>query len=97
MAERSAQRLAHTDDAAEATRIRALTLAETDIAHRLRQLRLRAARSAGIERAELEEEVETEALAGQALMTALQTPSLRLDSTGVVVVSGRSPEQDGCA
>ncbi|WP_165396624.1 protein DpdE [Streptomyces albidoflavus] len=96
-AERSAQRLAHTDDAAEATRIRALTLAETDIATRLRQLRLRAARSAGIERAELEEEVETEALAGQALMTALQTPSLRLDSTGVVVVSGRSPEQDGCA
>ncbi|MER7062781.1 protein DpdE [Streptomyces albidoflavus] len=97
VAERSAQRLAHTDDAAEATRIRALTLAETDIATRLRQLRLRAARSAGIERAELEEEVETEALAGQALMTALQTPSLRLDSTGVVVVSGRSPEQDGCA
>ncbi|MFD4014864.1 protein DpdE [Streptomyces albidoflavus] len=96
-AERSAQRLAHTDDAAEATRTRALTLAETDIATRLRQLRLRAARSAGIERAELEEEVETEALAGQALMTALQTPSLRLDSTGVVVVSGRSPEQDGCA
>lgn len=96
-AERSAQRLAHTDDAAEATRTRALTLAEADIATRLRQLRLRAARSAGIERAELEEEVETEALAGQALMTALQTPSLRLDSTGVVVVSGRSPEQDGCA
>ncbi|MGW1802216.1 protein DpdE [Streptomyces sp. NPDC001984] len=96
-AEHSAQRLVHSDDAVEATRTLALALAETDIATRLRQLRLRAARSEGNERAELEEEVETEALAGQALMTALQTPSLRLDSTGVVVVSGRSPEQDGCA
>ncbi len=96
-AEHSAQRLVHSDDAVEATRTRALALAETDIATRLRQLRLRAARSEGNERAELEEEVDTEALAGQALMTALQTPSLRLDSTGVVVVSGRSPEQDGCA
>ncbi|MFH9493154.1 protein DpdE [Streptomyces halstedii] len=96
-AEHSAQRLVHSDDAVEATRTRALALAETDIATRVRQLRLRAARSEGNERAELAEEVETEALAGQALMTALQTPSLRLDSTGVVVVSGRSPEQDGCA
>ncbi len=95
-AEHSAQRLVHSNDAVEATRTRALAMAETDIATRLRQLRLRAARSEGNERAELEEEVETEALAGQALMTALQTPSLRLDSTGVVVVSGRSPEQDGC-
>ncbi|MFE9951812.1 protein DpdE [Streptomyces sp. NPDC005531] len=96
-AEHSAQRLVHSDDAVEASRTRALALAETDIVTRVRQLRLRAARSEGNERAELEEEVETEALAGQALMTALQTPSLRLDSTGVVVVSGRSPEQDGCA
>jgi ATP-dependent helicase HepA len=95
-AEHSAQRLVHSNDAVEATRTRALAMAETDIATRLRQLRLRAARSEGNERAELEGEVETEALAGQALMTALQTPSLRLDSTGVVVVSGRSPEQDGC-
>jgi ATP-dependent helicase HepA len=38
-----------------------------------------------------------EALAGQELMTALQTPSLRLDSTGVVVVSGRGLEQNGSA
>ncbi|MGV9251385.1 protein DpdE [Streptomyces sp. NPDC003697] len=96
-AEHSAQRLAHSDDAVSETRTRALALAETDIATRLRQLRLRAARSEGNERAELEEEVETEALAGQELLTALQTPSLRLDSTGVVVVSGRSLEQDGCA
>ncbi|MFI2118721.1 protein DpdE [Streptomyces rubiginosohelvolus] len=96
-AEHSAQRLVHSGDAVETTRTRALALAETDIATRLGQLRLRAARSEGNERAGLEEEVETEALAGQALMTALQTPSLRLDSTGVVVVSGRSPEQDGCA
>lgn len=96
-AEHRAQRLVHSDDAASETRTRALALAETDVVTRLRQLRLRAARSEGNERAELEEEVETEALAGQALMTALQTPSLRLDSTGVVVVSGRSLEQDGCA
>lgn len=96
-AEHSAQHLVHSDDAVEAPRTRALALAETDIATRLRQLRLRAARSEGNERVELEEEVEKEALAGQALMTALQTPSLRLDSTGVVVVSGRSLEQDGCA
>lgn len=96
-AEHSAQRLAHSDDAVSETRTRALDLAGTDIATRLRQLRLRAARSEGNERVELEEEVETEVLAGQELMTALQTPSLRLDSTGVVVVSGRSLEQDGCA
>ncbi|CAL9438038.1 protein DpdE [Streptomyces sp. enrichment culture] len=96
-AEHSAQRLAHSDDAVSETRTRALALAETDVATRLRQLRLRAARSEGNERAELEEEVETEALAGQELMAALQTPSLRLDSTGVVVVSGRGLEQDGCA
>ncbi|AWW37545.1 protein DpdE [Streptomyces cadmiisoli] len=96
-AEHSAQRLAHSDDAVNETRTRALDLAGTDIATRLRQLRLRAARSEGNERAELEEEVETEALAGQELLTALQTPSLRLDSTGVVVVSGRSLEQDGSA
>ncbi|MFC8412538.1 protein DpdE [Streptomyces coelicoflavus] len=96
-AEHSAQLLAHSDDAVSETRTRALDLAGTDIDTRLRQLRLRAARSEGNERAELEEEVETEALAGQELLTALRTPSLRLDSTGVVVVSGRSLEQDGSA
>jgi ATP-dependent helicase HepA len=67
------------------------------LATRLRQLQLRAARASGSERDLLEQEVRTELLVGQALAQAVETLSLRLDSTGAVVVSGRGFEQDGWA
>ncbi|MFC8235891.1 protein DpdE [Streptomyces sp. NPDC057284] len=96
-AERGAQRLVRGDQAVRAACSRALAIAETDIVTRLRQLGLRAARSQGNERAFLEKETRIESLVGQALTAAIRTPSLRLDSTGVVVVSGRGLEQDGYA
>jgi ATP-dependent helicase HepA len=96
-AESGAKRLVRSDDAVLVARTRALAITEADVATRLRQLRLRAARSEGNERAFLEEEVRIESVVGQALTAAIRTPSLRLDSTGVVIVSGRGFEQDGSA
>lgn len=93
-AEGSAHRLALGEDAVVKARTAAMTTAKADLATRLRQLQLRAARASGSERDLLEQEVRTELTVGQALAQAIETLSLRLDSTGVVVVSGRGFEQD---
>ena len=61
--------------------------ARTDSARRVRQLDLRATRATGSERAALESEVEYEEVAAQVLIAAIETPTLRLDSTGIVIVS----------
>jgi ATP-dependent helicase HepA len=62
--------------------------ARADSAKRVKQLLLRAARAAGSEHAALEREAAFEEAAGQALAEAIETPTLRLDSTGLVIVSG---------
>ncbi|MET9346282.1 protein DpdE [Streptomyces termitum] len=94
-AESSARRAVlgqHTVAEAQAT---AVATAKADLAKRLRQLHLRAARAADNERDFLTREVHNESMASQALVQAMETLSLRLDSTGVVVVSGRPIEQEG--
>lgn len=62
--------------------------AHSDSAKRVKQLKLRAARAGGMERAALESEVAFEVAAGRALTAAIDAPTLRLDSTGLVIVSG---------
>lgn len=65
--------------------------ARTESMKRINQLRLRAARATGRERAELEREAAFEEAAGRALAASITTPALRLDSTGIVIVSGEEP------
>jgi ATP-dependent helicase HepA len=62
--------------------------ARADSGKRIKQLQLRAARAEGSERAALKKEVAFEEATGQALIAAIETPTLRLDSTGIVIVSG---------
>lgn len=62
--------------------------AQADSAKRVKQLHLRAARAGGRERAALESEVAFEEAVGRALTAAIEAPTLRLDSTGLVIVSG---------
>lgn len=62
--------------------------AQADSAKRVKQLKLRAARADGSECAALEREAAFEETAGRALAEAIKTPTLRLDSTGIVIVSG---------
>jgi ATP-dependent helicase HepA len=73
---------------------RASAIAASDATTRLSQLRLRALRSAGAELELLEEEINREEVVARALAAAIETPTLRLDSTGMVVLSGRSLGQD---
>ncbi|WP_208767077.1 protein DpdE [Kitasatospora cineracea] len=94
-AERAAQELVLGDETVVRACERAVASAEADVATRLAQLNLRTAHAGAAERAALEEEVERESVAGEELISALRSPRLRLDSTGVVVVSGRSLDQDG--
>ncbi|MET3142803.1 UNVERIFIED_ORG: ATP-dependent helicase HepA [Arthrobacter sp. UYEF2] len=69
--------------------------AQADSAKRVKQLTLRATRAAGSERLALEAEAAVEEASGQALTTAIATPTLRLDSTGIVIVSGEELTMDG--
>lgn len=71
-----------------------LQLARADSTKRIKQLQLRAARAPGQERAALEREVAFQEAAGQALAAAIETPMLRLDSTGIVIVSGEELGDD---
>ncbi|MCR3741649.1 ATP-dependent helicase HepA [Actinomadura glauciflava] len=93
-AENAARRLIRGADAVLSAQSLGLATTESDVSKRLRQLRLRAARSEGGERAFIEKEAIIESMIGQALTAAIRTPSLRLDSTGVVIVSGRGFGQD---
>jgi len=65
--------------------------AQADAERRVMQLQLRAARAVGSEWVALEREVAYEETAGQALSAAIEVPTLRLDSTGIVIVSGEQP------
>jgi ATP-dependent helicase HepA len=73
---------------------KALAAAEADASTRLRQLRLRASRTSGAERTVLQQETAREAAVGEAMAAAIAAPNLRLDSTGIVIVSGRGLGQD---
>lgn len=71
--------------------ITGLQHAQAESAKRVKQLNLRAARAAGSERIALERDVAFEEATGKALAGAIDTPTLRLDSTGIVIVSGEKP------
>lgn len=92
-AEAAAQRLARCREDIRDAVARASAIAANDATTRLSQLRLRAVRSSGTELKLLNEEIYREEVAARALAAAIETPTLRLDSTGMVVVSGRSLEQ----
>ena len=68
-------------------RARGLSTIRADSARRVRQLQLRATRATGTERQSLEREVIEERASGASLESAIAAPTLRLDSTGIVVVS----------
>lgn len=61
--------------------------AAAESAKRVKQLRLRSARVAGNEHEALEREVAFEEAVGRSLCKAIENPALRLDSTGVVILS----------
>ncbi|MGY2129387.1 protein DpdE [Blastococcus sp. SYSU DS0617] len=71
-----------------------LANARIDSERRVRQLKLRAVRSSVGEGRALEEEAAYEKEAGQTLAVAIEAPRLRLDGTGVVVLSGDELELD---
>ncbi|MFD6091263.1 protein DpdE [Oerskovia sp. NPDC060338] len=89
-AEAAAQRFVRDRDDVRTAIDRASAIAARDAATRLSQLRLRAARSSGSELRLLEEELHREQVIAGAMSAAVATPTLRLDSTGLVVLSGRS-------
>lgn len=68
-----------------------LQSAQSDSAKRIKQLQLRANRSGGSERVNLEREMAFEGAAERAITEAIESPTLRLDSTGIVIISGDEP------
>ena len=89
-AEGTAQRLVRSREDVRAAVERATAIANRDSATRLSQLRLRAMRTTGSELVRLEEELHREEVIASAMTAAVAAPSLRLDSTGIVVLSGRA-------
>ena len=89
-AEGAAQRLVRSREDVRAAVERATAIANRDSATRLSQLRLRAMRTTGSELVRLEEELHREEVIARAMSAAVAAPSLRLDSTGIVVLSGRA-------
>jgi ATP-dependent helicase HepA len=89
-AERAAQRLIRSREDVRTAVERATAIAERDASTRLSQLRLRAMRTAGSELVRLQEEIQREEVIARAMAAAVTAPSLRLDSTGIVVLSGRA-------
>lgn len=67
-----------------------LSTVQVDSARRVRQLQLRASRASGTERQALEREAKDEQATGASLVAAMKAPTLRLDSTGIVIVSADS-------
>lgn len=67
-----------------------LSTVQVDSAKRVRQLQLRASRAVGTERLALEREAKDEQVTGASLEAAMRAPTLRLDSTGIVIVSADS-------
>lgn len=73
-----------------------LRTADTDSAKRIRQLELRRERLAGHEKRALADQILHEAEAARELTKAISDPDLRLDATGIVIISGDelSPDPD---
>lgn len=94
-AEKAAQEHVRSDQAVSTAVDRALAVAENEASIRLNQLRLRSARTAGAEHAMLEQEIELELIVANVLENCIRTPTLRLDSTGIIVVSGDGLEPTG--
>ena len=67
-----------------------LSTVQADSGRRVRQLQLRATRVSGTERQALEREAKDEQAIGASLEAAMKAPNLRLDSTGIVIVSADS-------
>ena len=88
-AEAAAERLVRSREDVRAAVARATAIADRDSATRLSQLRLRAMRTTGSELVRLEEELHREEVIARAMSAAMAAPSLRLDSTGIVILSGR--------
>lgn len=88
--EKAAQKLIRGSGETLAAIERAAAIAEHESFTRLGQLRLRAARSSGAELRTLTHEIHREEIVAGALSAAIASPSLRLDSTGLVVLSGRA-------
>jgi ATP-dependent helicase HepA len=65
-----------------------LARSQADTRTRIQQFRVRAARATGAERVEIERDISAEQETGEALATAMRTPYLRLDSTGIVFLTG---------
>ncbi|WP_256792972.1 protein DpdE [Terrabacter sp. Ter38] len=89
-AERTAQLLVRSREDVRTAVERASAIANRDSATRLSQLRLRAMRTTGSELVRLKEELHREEVIARAMSAAVAAPSLRLDSTGIVVLSGRA-------
>jgi ATP-dependent helicase HepA len=96
-AEKAAQEHIRSDATVRAAIDHALAVAQREAAIGLNQLQLRSARTDGEERARLEQEIEFESIVASALDSSIRTPTLRLDSTGVVVVSGHGLDSIGTA
>ena len=88
-AEHQAQRIIRERDDVRAAVQQASAIAQHEEETRITQLRLRADRATGSELAHLEEELQREALIARAMSAAVAAPSLRLDGTGIVILSGR--------
>ena len=92
--EAAAQRLVRSDDQIVKAIANNAAAAERDATSRIGQLRLRAQRSEGSERRLLHQEIHREEVFARALATAITNPVLRLDSTGLVILSGRGIGED---
>jgi ATP-dependent helicase HepA len=74
------------------------TRAEQKLDKRMEQLRLRLQRfskQAGISSAGLEQELNNEIALSQVMIEGIRNPSIRLDSVGFIIVSGRTPVEFG--
>jgi ATP-dependent helicase HepA len=87
-AEAAAEGIVRTHEDVVAGIATGLAHAFQDAHDRLHQLRLRASRAGHEERAALEQEIVVEDRLGEAIRSAIERPNLRLDSTGIVIVSG---------
>jgi len=93
-AEEAAQRLVNDSNQTVAAIAQGIAVAERDATIRLGQLKLRAGRSSGAERQVLEQEIHREEIIAGAMEYAITNPTLRLDSTGLVILSGRDLGRD---
>lgn len=95
LAEERAEARIRDDDAVVSARRAGIERAHAAVTTRAQQLRLRATRAGRDEAQALEREILLEEQLAAALGRAVQEPRLRLDSTGVLIVSGAPFEAAG--